>query len=150
MSWRPPPHIRALVIAVIWRGDELLVYEGRDSSKGETFYRPLGGGIDFGEAAVDALPREFREEIGTELEGVRYLETIENIYVFEGHPGHELVRVYEARLAARLSTSATAGISRSRMAQAAASFGSGSMTSPTLRSTRTACLLFCGAAREAR
>jgi 8-oxo-dGTP pyrophosphatase MutT (NUDIX family) len=99
VSWRSPSHIRALVIGVIWRGDELLVYEGRDSSKNETFYRPLGGGIDFGEAAVDALAREFREEIGTELEGVRYLETIENIYVFEGHPGHELVRVYEARLA---------------------------------------------------
>jgi 8-oxo-dGTP pyrophosphatase MutT (NUDIX family) len=87
------------VIGVIRRGDELLVFEGHDRSKDETFYRPLGGGIEFGEAAVDALAREFREEIGTELVGVRYLETIENIYVYDGHPGHEVVRVYEARLA---------------------------------------------------
>ena len=98
MSWRPPPHIRALAIGVIRRGDELLVYEGHDRSKDETFYRPLGGEIDFGEAAVEALAREFREEIGVELEDVRYLETLENIYDFEGHPGHELIRVYEARL----------------------------------------------------
>ncbi len=27
---------------------------------------------------------------------VRYVETLENIYDFEGHPGHELIRVYEA------------------------------------------------------
>ncbi len=52
MSWRPPPHIRALAIGVIRRGDELLVYEGHDASKNKTFYRPLGGGIDFGEPAV--------------------------------------------------------------------------------------------------
>ena len=56
-------------------------------------------GIEFGEPAVDALTREFREEIGAGLEGIRYLDTFESIYVFDGCPGHELVRVYEARLA---------------------------------------------------
>jgi 8-oxo-dGTP pyrophosphatase MutT (NUDIX family) len=99
VSWRPPPRIRAIAIGMIVRGDELLVYRGHDGTKGETFYRPLGGEIEFGETAEDALAREFREELGVELDNVRYLETIENIYEFEGHPGHELIRVYEARLA---------------------------------------------------
>jgi 8-oxo-dGTP pyrophosphatase MutT (NUDIX family) len=90
-----------MVIGVVWRGQELLVYEGYDVSKAETFYRPLGGGIEFGEAAADALVREFREEIGSHLDDIRYLGTLENIYVYGGHPGHELVRVYEARLTAR-------------------------------------------------
>jgi len=31
------------VFGVIWRGDKLLVYEGYDRSKDETFYRDLGG-----------------------------------------------------------------------------------------------------------
>lgn len=98
MSWRPSLQIRAVAIAVIWRGGEILVYEGYDPTTEGTFYRPLGGGIDFGEPAVDALAREFREEIGARLEGIRYLDTFETIYVYDGHPGHELVRVYEARL----------------------------------------------------
>jgi ADP-ribose pyrophosphatase YjhB (NUDIX family) len=60
-----------------------------------------GRGVEFCERAADALAREFREEIGSDIEDVRYLGTLENIYVDERHPGHELVRVYEARLAAR-------------------------------------------------
>ena len=99
VSWRPSPQIRAVAIAVIWREGEILVYEGYNPTTEETFYRPLGGGIDFGEPAVDALAREFREEIGARLEGIRYLETLEVIYVYDGYPGHELVRVFEARLA---------------------------------------------------
>jgi len=99
VTWRPSPQIRAVAIAVIWRGGEILVYEGYNPTTQETFYRPLGGGIDFGEPAVDALGREFREEIGAGLEGIRYLDTLESIYIFDGYPGHELVRVYEARLA---------------------------------------------------
>lgn len=99
VSWRPAPQIRAVAIAVIWRGDEILVYEGYNPTTEETFFRPLGGGIDFGEPAVDGLAREFREEMGARLEGIRYLDTFEVIYVYDGYPGHELVRVYEARLA---------------------------------------------------
>ena len=99
VSWRPSPQIRALAIGVIWRGGEILVYEGHTPSPEEIFYRPLGGGIEFGEPAVDALAREFHEEIGARLEGIRYLDTLESIYVFDGCPGHELIRVYEARLA---------------------------------------------------
>lgn len=79
MSWRPPPQIRAIAIGVIRRGDEILVYEGHDPSNGETFHRTLGGGIDFGETGVEALAREFREEIGCDLEDARYLGTLENI-----------------------------------------------------------------------
>ena len=99
MNWRPSAQIRAVAIAVIWRGGEILVYEGYNPTTQDTFYRPLGGGIDFGEPAVDALAREFHEEVGARLEGIRYLDTFESIYVFAGCPGHELIRVYEARLA---------------------------------------------------
>ena len=40
-----------------------------------------------------------REEIGAELLDIRYLGTVENIHEYLGRPGHEIVRLYEARLA---------------------------------------------------
>ena len=96
-----PGHIRPLALGIVWRGDDLLVFEGYDRFKGETFYRPLGGGIQFGEHSQEALRREFREEVGSELASVRYLATLENIFVFNGQGGHEIVLVYEASLADR-------------------------------------------------
>ena len=47
--------IRPIALAVPRRGDDLLVFEGHDPTKGQTFYRPLGGGIDFGETAEAAV-----------------------------------------------------------------------------------------------
>lgn len=71
--------IRPLAICLFRRGDRILVAEGFDPVKGETFYRPLGGAIEFGERAVQTLIREFREEIGEEVADLRYLTTLENM-----------------------------------------------------------------------
>ena len=97
-TWRPPAHIRVLAVAIIRRGDQILVFESADPSKPGTFYRPLGGAIELGERAEEALRREFREELGADLAELRYLETLENLFTYDGEPGHEYVRVYEARL----------------------------------------------------
>jgi 8-oxo-dGTP pyrophosphatase MutT (NUDIX family) len=88
--------IRPIAIAVIRRGDEILVFKGHDPIKGETFYRPLGGGIEFGERGEEALRREIREELNLELDEVHYLGTLESIFVHDGRPGHEIVQVYDA------------------------------------------------------
>jgi len=88
--------IRPIALGIIWRGDELLVFEAKDPTKNETFYRPLGGGIAFGEPSLEALRREFREELDAELVDVRYLTTLENIFTFNGQRGHEIVLLYEA------------------------------------------------------
>ena len=91
--------IRPLALGIVWRGDELLVFEGYDHDKDETFYRPLGGGIEFGERSQQALRREFREELGVELTDVRYLATTENIFTCNDQRGHEIILLYEATLA---------------------------------------------------
>src|SRR2546423_1589611 len=91
--------IRPLALAVIRRGEELLVFEGFDTVKRERFSRLLGGGIEFGERGEQALRREFREEFGAELDRVRFLGLLENIFRYEGRPHHEIVLVYEAAFA---------------------------------------------------
>ena len=78
---------------------ELLVFEGYDRVKDEVFYRPLGGGIEFGEYSQQAIRREFREELGAELDGLRYMATVENIFTCDGQAGHEIVLLFEATLA---------------------------------------------------
>jgi ADP-ribose pyrophosphatase YjhB (NUDIX family) len=93
--------IRPIAVAVPRRGEDLLVFEYHDSTKGETFYRPLGGGIDFGETADVAVRRELREELDVELLDVRLLGVLENLFHAFGRDGHEIVFVYDCRLADR-------------------------------------------------
>lgn len=94
-------HIRPLALGIVWRGGDVLVFEGYDHVKAETFYRPLGGGIEFGERSQETIRREFREELGAELVDVRYVATIESIFTCNGRRGHEIILVYEAALADR-------------------------------------------------
>lgn len=93
--------IRTIAICLFSYNGSILVAEGVDAVKGQTFYRPLGGGIEFGEYGVDTVAREIREEIGAEVRpgSLRYLGTLENIFVYEGLPGHEIVLVYDGELA---------------------------------------------------
>jgi ADP-ribose pyrophosphatase YjhB (NUDIX family) len=76
--------IRPIALCVIRRGDHLLVEHGFDPVKREHFFRPPGGGIEFGERAVDALRREIREEFGAELAGPRLLGVVENVFRYGG------------------------------------------------------------------
>ena len=92
--------IRPIAICVLRRSqdDHILVFEGYDTIKDQTFYRPLGGAIEFGEHSRQAVVRELREEIGAEVTDLHYLTTMESIFVHNGQTGHELVVVYEGWL----------------------------------------------------
>ncbi len=91
--------IRTIAIGIVERDDgSILVGEGYDRVKKEIFYRPLGGTIEFGETGKEALGRELKEEIAAEVSNVRFLGTVENIFTFDGKPGHEIVLVYRADL----------------------------------------------------
>ena len=95
-NYKPPHFTRPLVICIFSHKGKILVCEGTDTVKNETFYRPAGGMIEFQERAEDALRREIKEETGEDITNIKYLTTIENIFTYEGKPGHEIILVYDA------------------------------------------------------
>jgi ADP-ribose pyrophosphatase YjhB (NUDIX family) len=91
------PTIRPIAICIFRQNGCLLVGRGRDEQRNETYYRPPGGAIEFGERALEAVRREIREEIHAEIESPQLLGVLENTFQLEGEPKHELVFVFEAR-----------------------------------------------------
>ncbi len=89
--------IRNVAICMIEHNRHIFVLEGYDSVKDETFYRPLGGGIEFGELAKDAAIREFREELGTIISVSDQFHVVENLFEFNGNPRHEVMFIFEAK-----------------------------------------------------
>ncbi|QKQ72534.1 NUDIX hydrolase [Nostoc sp. TCL240-02] len=87
--------IRVIALGLIRDGERIFVSEGYDPVKQETFYRALGGGVDFGETSHAALKREFQEEIQAELTSIKYLGCIENLFTFNGRQGHEIIQLYQ-------------------------------------------------------
>lgn len=88
--------LRAIALAAIVRPSDgaLLVQRGYDASKMQVFYRPLGGGVEFGETSEEAVRREMVEELGASVRPVRKLGTIESIFTHNGVRGHEIAIVW--------------------------------------------------------
>jgi ADP-ribose pyrophosphatase YjhB (NUDIX family) len=94
-----PGAIRVLAIVLFRAGDAILVAGGRDPVTGAEYFRPLGGGVEFGESAEEAVRREMREELGAEIEAVTRVGVLENRFTYEGRARHEIVFVLDARFA---------------------------------------------------
>ena len=94
-----PGQIRPIVVCIFMERDRIFVAKGLDHAKQETFYRPLGGAIEFNEQSRDCVIREIREELNTEIKELTYVGMLENIFTFEDERGHEIVLVYKAKFA---------------------------------------------------
>ena len=90
--------IRSVALCVFRNNDRILVFEGYDAVKNETFYRSLGGGIEFGESSETTVRRELKEEINVEVGDLRFLGVLENIFMFNGNSYHEIVMVFDGAL----------------------------------------------------
>lgn len=89
--------IRPLALALIKNPQgQYLFHKGHDKVKGENFYRPLGGGIEFSETGKIALEREIKEELNQEAFVSGLQASFENIFTFEGHQGHEIIMLFSA------------------------------------------------------
>jgi 8-oxo-dGTP pyrophosphatase MutT (NUDIX family) len=89
------PPIQTTVLGILERDGEYLLQRLTDPGAGD-FYRPIGGGIEFGEESGAALEREFREELDVEINAGPTLGTIENRFTWDAEPDHELVVLREA------------------------------------------------------
>jgi ADP-ribose pyrophosphatase YjhB (NUDIX family) len=77
-----------------------LVWVSRDETKQPaTFHRLLGGHVEFGEQAAEAVVREIAEELRTELVDATLLGVVENVFTYAGAPGHEVVFVFAGTIA---------------------------------------------------
>jgi 8-oxo-dGTP pyrophosphatase MutT (NUDIX family) len=90
--------IRPISICLFRDGDRILVSEGFDKVKQNYYYRPLGGGIEYGETSQAAVLREIQEELGLEAENLQLIGVLENIFIYNGEQGHEIVFVFDGEL----------------------------------------------------
>ena len=90
--------IRPIVLGIARKGNKMLVSEGHDKVKNNTFYRCVGGGIEFLETSEEALKREYKEELGIDIEVKDFCGIAENIFTYEGKNAHELVLFYNINI----------------------------------------------------
>ncbi|WP_413289224.1 DJ-1/PfpI family protein [Bdellovibrio sp. HCB337] len=89
--------IRPLALALIQNEKgQFLFHRGHDRVKGEYFYRPLGGGIEFAESGIVAIEREIAEELNLAIHVSGLKASFENIFAFEGKTGHEVILMFAA------------------------------------------------------
>lgn len=89
--------IRPLALCIFHHRGKILVNQFHDAVENRTLYRPIGGGIEFGERSHDAIVREVQEELGRSISDIRLIGTLESLFTYAGKPGHEIVQIYDAR-----------------------------------------------------
>lgn len=90
--------IKVKAMLLISDGNKLLVSKGWDEERNQSFYRLLGGHVEFAETAEAAVRREIMEEIGTEIEDLRFIAVVENIFTYRGARGHEIDYLFSGKL----------------------------------------------------
>jgi 8-oxo-dGTP diphosphatase len=83
--------VRMRSCGLCWRGNSLLMVNHRFITKGD-FWAPPGGGVEFGQSALDALVREFKEETAVAIKPGKLLFTCELLK----HPLHSVELFFEA------------------------------------------------------
>ena len=91
--------IRNIALAHIEHNGKWLVEKGFDNVKNETYYRFLGGGIDFGEYSSEAIQRELKEEIGAiDVEVNSLMMVHEDMFYLNGEKCHLVEFIYDINI----------------------------------------------------
>ncbi len=94
----PEKKQRLKTMCVFSRDGKTLATKGHDAIKGETFYRVIGGTIEFGEKSEDAVKREVMEELHSEVKNLELVNVTESIFTYVGKLCHDIVFLYKGDL----------------------------------------------------
>lgn len=97
-SWRPDQRIRGKVIGLAEHESQILVCEVLNDEGILKGWCPLGGGIEFGETAEEALKREIHEELGCTIQITSKPIICENLFDHQGVKGHEIIFAFQILL----------------------------------------------------
>ena len=92
----PTYTMRAIALCLLEHQGRLLLQEFWHEHENNHFYRTPGGGIEHGERASDAVRREMREELNTEISDLELIDVLENIFEYGGEQKHEIVFLFRA------------------------------------------------------
>jgi ADP-ribose pyrophosphatase YjhB (NUDIX family) len=91
--------VKAMVYLPNAAGTHHAVLRGEDPTGDRVFHRLIGGSVELGERAAEAIVREVAEELRATLVEPELLGVVENVFTYDGELGHEIVFVYAGRLA---------------------------------------------------
>lgn len=91
--------IKIKAMCLFHKDGKVLVAKCFDKIKNEHFYRILGGSVNFFETGEAGIRREIQEELSSEIENLKLVDVIENLFTYEGSKGHEIVFLYTGDLA---------------------------------------------------
>lgn len=86
--------IRNIALGLVVRDGFVLGEEYPARSGHDLFVRVPGGGIDYGERSIDAVRREFAEELAVEVTEARLLGVLESHFLRGERVGHEYAHVF--------------------------------------------------------
>ena len=75
---------------IIFHNNRILVHRNVN----EDHYALLGGRVELGENSEETIKREFKEELGKDVEIKGYISTIENFFEINGLKYHEIMFLY--------------------------------------------------------
>jgi len=81
--------ISVKVMCLIEHNKKILVNKGYDAVKKQTFYRLVGGKVEFGEKMEETIKREIKEELNSGVKSIKFIDAKEEIFTYEGEVGHE-------------------------------------------------------------
>jgi 8-oxo-dGTP pyrophosphatase MutT (NUDIX family) len=92
------PSIKVKAMCLFVHHGKILASPGYDKSANKHFYRLPGGKMELGETAHQTIQREISEELDSHIENLRFLEVVENIFIFEKRQYHEIVFIFSGDL----------------------------------------------------
>ncbi len=105
---KPEKYIRVKAMCLFIHDGKVLIQSGnslrkRDAERSRSiipgdYFRVLGGSLNVFETAEQGVKREIKEELGSDIENLQFLQVVESIFTYWGEKNHEIVFLYKGDL----------------------------------------------------